>query len=117
MVVAMLAVAAVVRDAVVHPGWLALFAALQLARFWVLVTLGPRWTTRIIILPGVPLITTGPYRWLSHPNYAVVAAEIAVLPLVFGLPAFAAGVCLLIAAMLAWRIRVESRALSMASAP
>ena len=62
------------------PG-LALFAVLQGLRVWVLATLGPRWTTRIIVLPGAPLVASGPYRYLSHPNYAVVVGEIAVLPL------------------------------------
>ena len=54
-------------------------------RVWVLCTLGPRWTTRIIVLPGAPLVDRGPYRLLSHPNYCVVAGEILVLPLAFGL--------------------------------
>ena len=65
--------------------WLAVFAVLQLLRVWVIATLGRRWTTRIIVLPGAPLVRRGPYRFLSHPNYVVVAAEIAVLPLAFGL--------------------------------
>lgn len=97
--------------AVVHLGWLALFAALQLARVWVLATLGPRWTTRIIILPGAPLVTSGPYRWLSHPNYAVVVAEIAVLPLCLGLPVVALVFSLANAAVLALRITSENAAL------
>ncbi len=66
--------------------WLAIFLALQGLRFWVLMTLGRRWTTRIIALPGIPLVATGPYRFLSHPNYLVVVGEIATLPLCFGLP-------------------------------
>ena len=57
--------------------WLAVFAVLQLLRVWVIATLGRRWTTRIIVLPGAPLVRRGPYRFLSHPNYVVVAAEIA----------------------------------------
>ena len=56
---------------------LALFIALQGLRIWIIATLGARWTTRIIVLPGEPLVVSGPYRYLSHPNYAVVAAEIA----------------------------------------
>ena len=60
---------------------LAVFVALQAARVWVIATLGARWTTRIITLPGAPLVTRGPYRFVSHPNYVVVALEIAVLPL------------------------------------
>lgn len=98
-------------DAPVHPGWLALFVLLQVARVWVLATLGRRWTTRIILLPGVPLIATGPYRWLSHPNYAVVVAEIAVLPLCLGLPLIAVIFTLGNAAVLSLRIAAENAAL------
>jgi methyltransferase len=60
--------------------WLALYVVLQGLRVWTLASLGDRWTTRIIVLPGEALVRRGPYRWLSHPNYVVVAAEIAVLP-------------------------------------
>ena len=95
----------------VQAGWLALFIILQAARIWVLATLGPRWTTRIIILPGAPLIITGPYRWLSHPNYAVVVAEIAVLPLCLGLPGVALAFTLANAAVLTLRITAENAAL------
>ena len=69
--------------------WLAVFLVLQLLRVWVLLTLGRRWTTRIIVLPGAPLVASGPYRYVSHPNYLVVVGEIAVLPLCLGLPWFA----------------------------
>lgn len=87
------------------------FALLQLGRLWVIATLGPRWTTRIIVLPGAPLVRTGPYRFFSHPNYAIVAAEIALLPLVFGLWPVAVVFTLLNAAVLAVRIREENQAL------
>ncbi|MDR3527921.1 MAG: isoprenylcysteine carboxylmethyltransferase family protein, partial [Rhizomicrobium sp.] len=96
-------------------GWLALFAVLQLLRVWVLATLGERWTTRIIVLPGVPLVKKGPYRFLSHPNYAVVVGEIAVLPLVFGLPWYAVAFSLMNAMILFLRISAESAALRGAS--
>jgi methyltransferase len=92
--------------------WLALFILLQLTRVWVLATLGPRWTTRIVILPGAPLVTGGPYRFVKHPNYVVVAGEIAALPLAFGLWPIATLFSLLNAAVLAIRIREEERALS-----
>ena len=95
----------------IDPFWLAMFALLLIARFWVIATLGPRWTTRIIVLPGAPLVTGGPYRWLNHPNYWVVVGEIAVLPLVFGLPLAALVFSLLNAAVLWVRIREENRAL------
>jgi methyltransferase len=91
---------------------LALYLVLQGFRIWVLRTLGSRWTTRIIILPEQPLVSAGPYRWLSHPNYAVVICEIAVLPLVFDLPLLAALFTVLNAAVLAVRIRAEKRALA-----
>jgi methyltransferase len=92
-------------------GWLAVFIVLQGLRIWVIATLGERWTTRIIILPGAPLVRRGPYRFLSHPNYAVVAAEIAVLPLAFDLPLYAAVFTVLNAAVLFIRIRAETAAL------
>jgi methyltransferase len=91
--------------------WLALFVLIELARIWVLVSLGARWTTRIIVVPDAPLVRKGPYRFLDHPNYLVVIAEIAVLPLVFGLWRTAAVFSLLNGAILAIRIRAENRAL------
>ena len=91
---------------------LSLYLGLQGLRFWVMRTLGSRWTTRIIILPGQALVSAGPYRLLSHPNYAVVAGEIAVLPLVLSLPLLAAVFTVLNAAVLAIRIRAENRALA-----
>ena len=93
------------------PFWLGLFILVELMRAWVLITLGPRWTTRIIVLPGEPLVTGGPYRFVNHPNYWVVIAEIAVLPLVFGLWKVATIFTLLNAAVLTVRIRAENEAL------
>jgi methyltransferase len=90
---------------------LVFYLALQGLRFWVMRTLGPRWTTRIIVLPGERLISKGPYRYLPHPNYAVVAGEIALLPLALGLPWLAAAFTILNAAVLFIRIRAENRAL------
>ena len=91
---------------------LLLYIALQGLRLWVMWTLGARWTTRIIILPGEPLVAAGPFRFLPHPNYAVVAGEIAILPLVLGLPWLAALFTVLNAAVLFIRIRAENRALA-----
>ena len=91
--------------------WLAVFVLLQLGRVWVLATLGPRWTTRIIIPPDAPLVRAGPYRLVNHPNYVVVVGEIAVLPLVFGLWPVAVLFTVLSAAVLAIRIREENQAL------
>jgi methyltransferase len=94
--------------------WLALtgFAVLQGLRLWVLASLGSRWTTRIIVLPGEPLIAAGPYRHLSHPNYAIVAGEIALLPLALNLPWLALVFSGLNGLALAVRIRAEARALA-----
>ncbi len=96
----------------INAGWLIVFVGLQTARVWVIATLGPRWTTRIIVMPGAPLVTTGPYRFLAHPNYAVVAGEIAALPLALNLPVVALIFSILNAAILSIRIRSENRALS-----
>jgi methyltransferase len=90
---------------------LGLFALLQLGRLWVLTTLGERWTTRIIVLPDAPLVTSGPFRFVNHPNYLVVVLEIAVLPLMFGLWQIAVLFSLANAAVLAVRITAENRAL------
>ncbi len=99
-------------DRPIVAGWLIVFIALQGARLWVLATLGERWTTRIIVLPHAALVRRGPYRFVSHPNYLVVAGEIAVLPLCLGLPWYAAVFSLANAAVLAIRIRAESTALA-----
>jgi methyltransferase len=100
----------------IDPVWLAIFFVLQALRIWVLTTLKDRWTTRIIVLPGAPLITDGPYRFMRHPNYAIVTAEIMVLPMVFGLYAYGIAFTLANAGILAIRIRAETRALQGASA-
>lgn len=85
---------------------------LQIARYWVIRSLGPYWTTRIITMPDAPLRRRGPYRWLEHPNYLVVEAEIVLVPLLFGLPAVALVFGLLNAGLLTWRIHVEAQALA-----
>ena len=90
---------------------LVIYLALQVLRVWVMATLGARWTTRIIVLPNAPLVTSGPYRYLRHPNYAVVAGEIAILPLTLQLPAVAVIFTLLNAGVLLIRIRAENQAL------
>lgn len=96
------------------PSWplLGIFVLLQLGRLWVIATLGPRWTTRIIVLPGAPLVKGGPYRYLRHPNYAVVVAEIAVLPLAFGAVAIALAFSIANLGLIARRIAIENRALA-----
>jgi len=94
--------------------WFGLFMLLQVLRLWVLTTLGERWTTRIIILPGAPLVEGGPYRFFKHPNYMIVTGEIAALPLAFGMPLYALVFSLLNAAVLTVRIRAENAALKSA---
>ena len=91
--------------------WLAAYGVLQALRVWVLTSIGSRWTTRIIVVPGETLVRKGPYRVLSHPNYLVVAGEIAVLPMVFGLSDDALVFSLMNASMLWVRIRAEEAAL------
>lgn len=91
--------------------WLALYVLLQFGRFWVIRTLGRFWTTRIITLPGAPLETRGPYRFVRHPNYVVASLEILVLPLAFGQVWIALAWSAANALLVAWRIRVEDRAL------
>ncbi len=90
---------------------LALYGILQLGRAWVLLTLRGFWTTRILTIPHVPLVAHGPYRFCRHPNYVIVAAEIVTLPLAFGAWEIALAFSALNAIVLAWRIRVEDRAL------
>ena len=91
--------------------WLAVFVLLQAARIWVIASLGPYWTTRIISVPGAPLVRRGPYRFVRHPNYLVVAGEILVLPLAFHEIAVAIFFSLANAAILFWRIREEETGL------
>ena len=100
------------REQPVNAIALAAYLALQGLRGWVFWTLGARWTTRILVVPGETLVSAGPYRYLSHPNYAVVTGEIALLPLVFYLPWLAAVFTILNAAVLTIRIRAENRALA-----
>jgi len=97
-----------------RPNWwlLGLYVALQPLRLWTIATLGPYWTTRIVTLPGAPLVRRGPYRFFRHPNYVVVCAEIAILPLAFGAAEIAIVFSILNASLLSWRIRVEERALT-----
>ena len=100
------------RPVTINGYLIALMVVFQLLRLWVVVTLGPYWTTRVITLPGAPLVTSGPFRYLRHPNYMIVVGEIAVLPLAFGEVGVAVVFSVLNAAMLAWRIRVENAALA-----
>jgi methyltransferase len=95
-------------------GWplLALAILSQGLRWWCIRTLGPRWNTRVIIVPGLPRITGGPYRFFSHPNYMVVIAEGLILPLIHSAWLTAIGFTLLNALLLRVRLRCEESALA-----
>ena len=90
---------------------IAAYLALQLLRAWTILSLGRYWTTRIITLDA-PLAERGPYRFLRHPNYAIVVAEIALLPLAFGAWKIALVFSMLNLSLLTWRIRIEDGALA-----
>jgi methyltransferase len=109
-----LASLAVFVPAATPPYWplIGVFAMLQLGRIWVITTLGRYWTTRIITLPDAPLVRTGPFRYLRHPNYLLVVAEIAVLPLAFGAVVIAVIFSTLNLLLIARRIRIEERVLA-----
>jgi methyltransferase len=93
-----------------QPAWFVAFVGLQAARLWVLRTLGERWTTRIIVLPAATPVTSGPYRFVRHPNYLVVACELPCASLAVGLTGHAVIFGVLNFALLAWRIRCEDAA-------
>ena len=93
-------------------GWIVVFGFLQLVRIWIIWSLGPYWTTRIITLGNAPLVRRGPYRFVRHPNYIVVALEIASLPLAFGEYWVAVAFSLANVGLLTWRIREENLALA-----
>lgn len=115
---------------VLHGGWLAsialfakppempdmlllnIFVATQTFRFWTLASIGRWWTTRIISAPHFPTVKRGPYRFIKHPNYALVVVEIALLPLILGAPAMALTFSVLNAVLLWWRIRMENSVLN-----
>ena len=83
-------------------------------RWWCIATLGQRWSARVIVLPGVPLVNAGPYRWFAHPNYVAVIVEGAALPLVGSAWITSCTFTVLNAALLTVRVRCETRALAAA---
>jgi len=109
-----LASLALLVPAAATPHWplLGVFGLVQLGRLWVIVSLGRYWTTRILTLPGAPLVQGGPFRWFRHPNYLLVIAEIAVLPLAFGAIGIAAVFSALNLMLIARRIRIEDSVLA-----
>lgn len=99
------------RPAPAWPLWLALLLLANALRAWCMVTLGKRWTTRILVAPGVPPVAHGPYRWLAHPNYLAVGVELLAAPLMFGAWRTALAASLVNLALMVVRIRTEHRAL------
>ncbi len=91
--------------------WIFAYLVLQAARGWIIAALGSRWTTRIIVVPGETLSAAGPYKYFRHPNYMIVAAEIFILPMVFGLWWYALLFGSINLALLYYRIREEEAAL------
>lgn len=99
------------------PLWVALFWGGQALRYWAILSLGERWTTRVMVLPGAPLVRSGPYKFLPHPNYLAVVMEIFAAPLMFGAWITAGVFTLLNAGVLLVRIQAEERALGKVSQP
>jgi methyltransferase len=99
-------------DSPVYVAPLAAFLVLQVARYWIIATLGRYWTHRIVTLPTAPIVTRGPYRFMRHPNYAVTLAETLLLPLAFGQVVFALIFTGVWAAVLLHKIRLEDQALA-----
>jgi methyltransferase len=95
----------------IDPAMLALFVATQLLRVWTLASIGRWWTTRIISAPHFDRVKRGPYKFISHPNYLVVVLEIAIVPLMLGLPWVALVFSVLNALLLRHRIGVENKVL------
>lgn len=104
-------VVAVPRDAPIHLPFLGVYGLLLALRLWVMASLGRHWTTRVITVPGAPLVKRGPYRFMRHPNYAVVVGEVAVVPLIFGAWEIALLFSILNLILLRHRIAVEDAAL------
>lgn len=88
------------------------FVLLEIGRLWVMISLGSRWTTRVILVPGAQRVRRGPYRFLNHPNYLIVILEFAVVPLIFGAWRIAAVATVLNILVLRTRLQVENRALA-----
>jgi methyltransferase len=95
---------------------IALVVAANALRWWCIATLGPSWSARVIVIPGTPLVRSGPYRWFAHPNYVAVVIEGAALPLAGSAWITAGTFTVLNAALLTVRLRCETRALAAAAA-
>jgi methyltransferase len=91
----------------------ALFVTAKALKFWAIASLGTRWTFRVLVLPGVPLVTRGPYGWLRHPNYVAVVGELLSVAVVVGAPVTGVLSVVGFGALIRRRIRVEEQALRM----
>ncbi len=91
--------------------WIFAYLVLEAARGWIIAALGNRWTTRIIVVPGESLVSEGPYKYFRHPNYIIVAGEIFILPMAFGLWWYAFLFAALNGIILYFRINAEEEAL------
>jgi len=93
--------------------WALLFSYLlvQGLRYWTIASLGEFWNTRIVVVPGTHLVTTGPYRWLRHPNYLVMTLEFAITPLLLRSPTTLLIFVPLLLIVLRRRITLEEEAL------
>ena len=102
-----------------HISWplIGLFVLLQAARYWVIATLGPYWTHRIITLDEAPIVSSGAYRFFKHPNYAITVAETLLLPLAFSAVALALIMTAIWVAVLSYKIRLEDAALAARHGP
>lgn len=98
--------------ATAHTILIVIFILLQVGRIWIISSLGPYWTTRIISAPDFPRLKTGPYRWFKHPNYMLVVGELLILPLAFAAWEIALVFSVLNALLLSWRIKIEESALA-----
>jgi methyltransferase len=98
-------------DAPVYWPLIALYLLLQVARYWIIFSLGPYWTHRIFTLKGAPIVRRGPYRCVRHPNYVVTIAETFVLPAAFGAFALAVIMTCIWGAVIAYKIVLEDAAL------
>jgi methyltransferase len=91
----------------------ALFGLAKALKFWAIAALGSRWTFRVLVPPGAPLVTGGPYAWVRHPNYVAVVGEFVSFAILVGAPLSGVGSVIGFGALLRRRIRVEERALGM----
>jgi methyltransferase len=99
------------RPPAAWPILLAVWVAAQALRWWAVASLGERWNARILVIPGEPLVRTGPYAFTNHPNYVAVVLDLLAGPLIFGAWRTAMAVTVLNAIALTIRIRAENRAL------